>query len=248
MTTSPPVLATPKLPTARTVCLFAKTGFGKTSTCLCYADLWPRVIQLDTKARHTGQGEYPGLIASTPRELAKLLELHVPRPRFRIAYRGPVLTPADPAHPDGEQTSEPFFRALARIPNFLLVVEEAEAYMSPAYCPGGLFDMVRQGRTLGQGVIIMAHRPADVARKLTSVAEEIIAWPAQEPRDRDVLESRGFPTYLLDTLQRYQSIRMHAPEGEAARFYLCRCSSPHAGHCGEPLPRPPVKVPSHAES
>lgn len=236
-------LASTELPGARVSCLFAKPGAGKTTVSRARAALWPRVLFLDSKARHTGMGEYPGMVATTGKELAQLLRDFAGRERWRISYRGPVAVPVDPSKPDKGLTSEAFFRVMARIPDFLLVVEEAETYMSASYCPAGLFDMVRQGRTIGQAVTVCAHRPADVARDLTAVADEIITWPMHEPRDREAIAGRGFDLALLDTLAGHESIRMHAPEGEIPRYYICRCSTPHAGKCGEPVPLPPRKVP-----
>ena len=242
MTDALPVLETPDLPGARVSCLFAKTGHGKTACSLERMKLWPRSLALDTKARHTGQGEYPGMVAWTPKELARLLEDHQDRPRWRISYRGAGEILRDPSNPAKGSPSEPFFSALARLRNYLLIIEEAERYMTASYCPDGLFNMVRQGRTIGQAVTVCAHRPADVARKLTSVADEVVVWPCQEPADRDVLRMRGFDFDLLDTLKGHESLRLHAPEGERTEFYVCRCRFAHAGHCGEPLPRPPLKV------
>jgi hypothetical protein len=244
----PAALATPDLPGPRTSLLVGKTGFGKTSVSLARRDLWPRSIALDTKARHTGIPEYPGLAARNPRELADLLEEHGDRPRWRISYQGSVLAPVDPAKPDGPQSPERFFRALARVTNYLLIVEEAEKVMGAnRKAPGGLYDMARLGRTLGQSLTLCCHRPADVDVNIRAVTEEVVVWPCQEPADRDALEDRGFDFDILESLQRYQSMRMHQPEGGRADFYICRCREPHAGHCGEALPRRALKFPEHQD-
>lgn len=237
-----PVLETPELPGARVSCLFAKTGHGKTSVSRARAAMWKRKLFVDSKARHTGVPEYWGMTARTGRELQQLLRDNLDREAWAIDYTGPVSIPVDPTKPDGARTSEAFFRAMARIPDFLLVVEEAENYMSASSMPEGLFNIAREGRTLGQCLTICAHRPADVARDLTAIADEIVAWPGIEPADMDALKDRGFNLELLGSLKGHNSIRLHAPEGDVSRFYICRCDEPHAGHCGEPLPRPPVKV------
>lgn len=239
-----PVLETPELPGSRICCMFAKTGHGKTSVSRARAALWPRVLFVDSKARHTGVPEYWGMQARTARELQQLLKDNLPRPAWRIDYTGPVLVPVDPGKPDGPKTSEAFFRVMARIPNFLLVVEEAETYMSASTIPEGLYDIARQGRTIGQCLTVCAHRPADVARNLTAVADEIIAWPGNEPNDMGAIEARGFDLNILSTLGRHASMRLVQEEGERAEFFICRCTIPHAGRCGDALPRPPVKVSS----
>lgn len=242
-----PVLHTPELPSARVSLLIAKTGHGKTSVSRARAALWKRRLFVDSKARHTGVPEYWGMVARTGKELRALLDKHQEREAWTIDYTGPVAVPVDPAKPDGPKTSEAFFRVMARIPNYLLVVEEAENHMTASSCPEGLFAIAREGRTLGQCLTLCAHRPADLARKVTAIADEIVAWPGIEPADMDALKDRGFDMDLLRSLDGHNSLRLHAPEGGEQRFYVCRCEEPHAGHCGEPLPRPPLKFPGTLE-
>jgi hypothetical protein len=245
---SPSVLETPELPDARIAFLCAKTGHGKTATSLCRAALFPRVLMVDSKARYTGRGEYPGLVATTGRELEELLREFQGRERWRIAYRGPVLVPVNAGKPDGEKTCEAFFRRVSRIPNFLLVLEEAQNYMTASTMPEGLWKMTLEGRTLGQALTVCSQRPALVARDLTANADQIIAWPGIEPNDQKVLEARGFDPTILASLKGHNSLRLSAPEGGERNFFLCRCDFPHAGTCGEPLPKPPLKFPGTLEN
>lgn len=238
----PPVLETPELPDWRVCLLIAKTGHGKTSVSRERAARFKRKLFVDSKARHTGVAEYWGMLARTGRELQQLLRENLDREAWAIDYTGPVSIPVDPTKPDGPRTSEAFFRAMARIPDFLLVVEEAENYMTSVSCPEGLFQMAREGRTLGQCLTLCAHRPADLSRKVTAIADGIVAWPGIEPGDMEALKDRGFDLELLRSLQGHNSLRLHAPEGGRQEFYVCRCETPHSWHCGEPLARSPVKV------
>jgi hypothetical protein len=183
------------------------------------------------------------MIATTGKELQQLLKANLGRPRWRISYRGPVVVPVNPGKPDGEKTCEAFFRAVARIPNYLLVLEESQNYMTAQTLPQGLKDMVLEGRTIGQAITACSQRPALVSRTLTANADEVVAWPGIEPNDVKVLEERGFDPDLLGSLKGYNSIRMYKPEGERKQFFLCRCDFPHAGPCGEPLPSKPMKFP-----
>jgi hypothetical protein len=240
-------LASAELPDARVVYLVGKPGSGKTATSRARVALFPRVLVVDTLARN-GEGQYHHLVISDPDELAEFLEERGGEPRWRVSYRGPVFFPVDPAKPHGAKSCEAFFNALADIPNFLLVVEEAETYMTADAAPKGIFDIVRKGRTSGQAITLCAHRFTDLARDLTAVADLGICWRLKEPGDRKSAILRGFPEDVMETLKGYESIRCLQVEGELERYYVCRCDAPHSGTCGEPIPMAPVKVSTGKEA
>jgi hypothetical protein len=234
-------LRSAELPDARIACLIGPTGCGKTEVSRRRARLFPRVLFVDSQAKD-GKGEYAGLVIRTPAELAEFLEERGDEPRWRVAYRGPVFFPLDARKPDGPKSAERFFDALAELEDVLVVVEEAETYMDADRAPEGLFTIARKGRRFGQALTLVSHRFTDIARDLTAVADLVVVWPLGEPGDLKSAAARGFPLDVMATLQGHDSIRRRMPEGERTRFYVCRCSSPHSGTCGEPIPLPPVKV------
>ncbi len=237
-------LRSAKLPGPRVAFLLGLTGSGKTEVSRKRFDAFDRAIALDVQ-RKDGSGEYWGRLVHSPGELADVLEEYAGKPRWKICYRGPMEFPVDPKKPDGAKTSEPLFDALADIDNYLLVVEEAELFMTASDCPRGIFRMARQGRRFGQALTLCAHRPQDVARKLTAVAAEICVWAGLfEPEDFKVVKARGFDETIYKTLKWHQSIRRVQESKDVARFYICRCGQEeiHDGPCGEPLPLAPVAV------
>jgi hypothetical protein len=220
-------LASPDFPGPRVAAFIARPGFGKTTRALERWWAWPRAIAIDSKhADPAIPPDYPGLVAWTPRELASILRDVEDRERFRVCYRGPMTFPKDPAKPDGETTVEPVFRAIARIPDCLFVVDEAAKWMTAQYTPGkpdgGIFSIVMQGRTMGQALTLCTQRAALIPRDLTGMIEEYWAWPMDEPPDRDYLKARGFDLAVLDSLSGHEALVKRSLPGERAEFRIVR--------------------------
>lgn len=224
--TDPADLATPELPGSRVVVMLGMPGCGKTTRSLERWWSWPRALAIDTRLVHN-VGEYPGLIARTPGELAELLEKYQDRERWRITYRGPMAFPVDPARPNGPVTVEPIFDALTDLENALLVVEEADKFCSASFTPGekagrGLYAWAHYGRRVGQAVTLCARRAANIPRDVTTTAGEVWAWPVDEPADRDYLKARGFPLDILEELRDHAALVRRRREDGTATFEIVK--------------------------
>lgn len=231
-----PDTSTPPMPGSRIAALLGKTGSGKTWTSLDRYFTWERAVAIDTKLGGR-QGEYPGWVAGSLRELEDLLEETKKLPEgWRISYRGPTHFPRPGKEVDPVLDAEPLFRILERVENYLLVVEEAADFCTDRKCPPSLKKIAFKGRHRGQALTINSQRPASVAKLLLAEAQLVIAWPMQDPGDRESLRFRGFPLEVLDGLEASQSLRLLAPEREKPSFHVCRCSRPHSEVCGDPLP------------
>ena len=237
-----PDTSTPPMPGSRIAVNLGKTGSGKTWTSRARWWTWPRGVAIDTKLGG-GEGEYPGWPAHSLQELEALLKKHAGGEHWRISYRGPTHFTQAGRKLDPVADAEPLFRVLARLESYLLVVEEAADYCTDRKCPPSLRDMAFKGRTRGQALTINSQRPASVAKDLIAEAQLVVAWPLQDPGDREALRDRNFPLEVLDGLEGHESLRLLAPEGERPRFYVCRCSTPHSEVCGDPLPLPERRDP-----
>jgi len=213
-------LKTPSLPAERVSGAFAMPGEGKTELVRLLWTLFPRAIALDTQVVD-GKGEYPGIVARNPRELLKGIRKRLGEPRWKISYRGDVI----PA----------IFDALAAIPNYLLVVEEADKYGTGSHCPKGLYAMAHHGRRFGQALALVSRRPANIAKDLTATIEGLYLWRAVEPGDRDYFKKRGTPMDILDSLERHQSLRRFYGDDGTPNWSICKCNIPHLGGC-QPIP------------
>ena len=206
-------LRSPDFPGPRVSCFVARSGFGKTHRARERWFAWPRAVAIDVKHNDPETPpDYPGLEAWNPAELSDLLRRWGERERFRIVYRGQTAFPVDPARPDGAQTVEPIFRALAQLPDYLLTVDEAARFCRRTYTPGqpddGLFAIVHQGRTKGQAVTLCAQRSSMLPIDLTAGVEEWLAWEPNEPADFEYLRGRGIEEEELRSLSGHDAVRV----------------------------------------
>lgn len=227
MTNKNDTLASAPMPGARVAVLIAPPGFGKTFRALERWDAWPRGLAIDTKhADRDIPPDFPGMEAWTPRELADLLKRWVPRPEWRITYRGPMSFPVDPARPDGNRTVDPIFRAVEQIEDFHLVVDEAAKFMSPTETPGkpdgGLFKIAHEGRTKGQAFTLCAQRAALLPVDMRSCADELWAWCPRERADFEYLKALALEPEMLRGLTAHDAYCIRTLPGTKSETRLVR--------------------------
>lgn len=211
-------LTTPDMPGSRVVAFFGMPGSGKTYRSRQRWQAFKRVVSIDTQVKD-GSGQYGGMVASSPGELATLLERWGNRERFRITYRGymPLLMKGS-GRKDRVDFIEAFFLALAKLNNYLLIVEEADKVMDKHFTPTGIYSICHHGRVYGQALSLCARRPANVPRDLTATCNEVWAWPVDEPPDIAYMKARGFNPDELNALTDYSALVKTRPEGQASRI------------------------------
>lgn len=215
-------LDTPELAGPRVAVLLGMPGCGKTTRSLARWESFSRCVALDTRLVR-GVGEYPGIVATTPAELAELLRKLGDEPRWRITYRGPLYSRhLDPTDEHNGIAFEVIFAALKELENVLVVVDEADKCCSAIYTPPGLYAMAHYGRRIGQAVTLCARRAANIPRDITTTADEVVAWPVDEPADRKYLDARGFDLQVLDTLSDHAALVRRRREDGTSTFVIER--------------------------
>jgi hypothetical protein len=219
-------LATPELPGPRILVALGMPGCGKTTWSLERWFTWPRAVALDTR-QVRGVGEYPGRIVTTPKELAAALRELAGKERWRLTYRGPLYSAKlDPPEAQLGTSFETVFRALALLEHVLVVVDEGDKCCTAQYTPEGLYSIAHYGRRLGQAATVCARRAANIPRDLTTTADEVAAWPVDEPADRRYLADRGFDVELLDTLRNHSALVRRRLEDGTSSFRVERLALP----------------------
>lgn len=197
-------LDTPDYPAARIGVFLGPQGSGKTFRARERWWAFPRGIAIDVK-HLDGSGDFPGLVATRPRELAKLIEHYWDAERFRIVYRG--------------QMDPDIWDALGKIPNYHLCVDETDKHVSASWCPDGMYNIAHHGRTEGQALTLCGRRPANITRDLTALADELWTWPMDEPNDLKHLKARGFQEEWWDDLPQYAAIVRIREQGKRGKWF-----------------------------
>lgn len=84
-----------------------------------------------------------------------------------------------------------------------LVIDEVDKICSPDYLSEQLRLIINYGRHDRINLFTSARRPADVARALTSNADEVITFRVEEPNDLDYLKKRGFDVEKIKSLKKF---------------------------------------------
>jgi len=84
------------------------------------------------------------------------------------------------------------FKAIFVIKNILLVVEEAEIYISPLAKQSSFLTLVRYGRHKNIKIIGIARRASELSIDFRAMTDKIISFKQTEIRDLDALEKLGF--------------------------------------------------------
>lgn len=101
-----------------------------------------------------------------------------------------------------EQTEE-ILRLSMELKDVDVVIDEVDKICNANYVSPALFQIINFGRHDRVSLYTSARRPADVARTLTSNADEIVSYRIEEPADLDYLKKRGFDPAKLQTLEKF---------------------------------------------
>jgi DNA helicase HerA-like ATPase len=152
-------------------------GTGKTTLVREVVDEYPRVVVVDSLGEY---GDAQGwMVAYTLEGAVKALVDAETRPRFSLSYR-----------PDDTDEALRFLTVVRHAHGLLLVMDEANIYMTPSELPKVLGALIRRGRHNGLSQIYVAQRAASLHREVTAQSDVIIAFRQQEPRDLQYLRSR----------------------------------------------------------
>lgn len=87
------------------------------------------------------------------------------------------------------------------------IVEEADNYANPNFCPIELKRLLKYGRHVGLSMIFVSRRPAEINRLITSQSQRFICFTIIEPTDVRYLTSVIGPVArVLPTLKKLEFV------------------------------------------
>lgn len=168
--------------------IFGKTGTGKSYLAKQIIDSYTRVIICDPKH------EYTGLIFTNFSDLSEYYKDNVPE-KFTFVCRF-----------ESELDYNYLFKLCLIIEDLLLVVEEAEIYISPGARSSSFLDLVRYGRHHGISILGIARRATELSIDFKAMCDKIISFKQTFPRDIKTMQELGFEN--IETLPDYEYIEI----------------------------------------
>jgi hypothetical protein len=171
----------------RVIIIFGQTGSGKTTLAKKIIEHHRRVVIFDS------QEEYEGFTVSSFDEFREYFTGDVYREEFTVVcrYRDEI---------DYQLTAD----ALPFIKNVLLVLEEAELYLTSWDRSNYLFPLISFGRHQRISLLAIGRRPSEIAAKLRSQCTSIFTFIQKEPRDLDFLLAWDFDPEAVKSLPRFE--------------------------------------------
>jgi hypothetical protein len=164
--------------------IFGKTGTGKSSLAKEFIKGFSRVIICDPL------NEYPGLIFTSFIDIAEYWKEYQPE-KFVFVCRF-----------ENDMDYDYVFKLCIIIEDLLLVVEEAELYISPQTKSSEFLNMVRYGRHHGISLLGIARRVTELSPDFRAMCDTVISFKQNFPRDLKTMEEIGLEG--LDVLHDYE--------------------------------------------
>ena len=168
--------------------IFGKTGTGKSTFAKRYIENYNRVVIIDAME------EYEGIIFYRMSDLFDYIEFNDlidnDKP-FRLVCRF-----------SEDIEIEYLFETLFVVGNLLLVVEEAEIYISPYAKSGAFLKLVRYGRHKKISILGIARRSSELSLTFRSQVNCIYSFKQTDFNDLKYFEKLGL--YGLDKLEDYK--------------------------------------------
>ncbi len=167
--------------------IYGKTGSGKTTLAKQLIKDYDRVIIIDSMSEYND-----GLIFTSFDEfIGYVLENNIfENEKFMLICRF-----------ESDIEIEFLFKAVFEISNLLLVVEEAEVYISPFAKQSNFLRIVRYGRHKSVSIIGIARRTGELSLTFRSQTDFIYSFIQTDVNDLKNMESLGLTG--LDQLQKY---------------------------------------------
>lgn len=167
--------------------IFGKTGSGKSFHAKKLIKNFNRVVIIDALYEYEN-----GIIFTSFDDLINYTIDFLP-PRFTFICRF-----------QSNEEIEFLFKMCYQLGNLLLVVEEAEIYISPYSKSSEFLNLVRYGRHRSISILGIARRTAELSIDLRAMVDKIISFKQTEIYDLKKMEALGF--FELDKLKEYEFI------------------------------------------
>ena len=187
----------------RVILILGKTGSGKSS--------YERTIVFDPLSEYHG-----GLVCRSFDEFVSYFTSEYPR-TFKIVcrFRGETIEETDEMYDKAA-------RAVWEIGNCLLVVEEAEQFLSSGNESHFINYLISFGRHKQISILALGRRPVEISIKLRAQFTSIFSFRQTEPRDLEYLSLWGFSPGDLSTLEPFKFSTVGEPyeSVQAARDFV----------------------------
>jgi len=164
--------------------IYGKTGSGKTTLAKDIIKNYKRIIIIDNLA------EYDGTIIEN---FSDFCDYIIDKKEFVICCRFTE-----------DEDYEYLFKVLFEIPDILLVLEEAEMYISPYAKRTDFLRLVKYGRHRDISILGIARRTSELSSNFRSQVDKIYTFKQTEPNDLKILEDLGFNINEVQNLPEYK--------------------------------------------
>lgn len=154
------------------ILIYGKTGSGKSELAKRLIKPYNRIVIIDV------MNEYEGTIVET---FDDFIDYIIDRENFVVCVRF-----------TDDEDYEFLFRTIFEVSNILLVLEEAELYISPSERRNEFLKLVKYGRHRDISIIGIARRISELSPQLRSQVDKIYTFKQTEPKDLKVLKELGF--------------------------------------------------------
>jgi hypothetical protein len=176
--------------------IFGKTGTGKTVLAKELAQRFDRIIVIDSHSEYE-----EGIIFNSFDELTAFIKEITEEKILNVEYKFTFIC----RFTDDEEIELLFYLAFA-LGNLVIVLEEAELYISPMSKKGGFLKLVRHGRHRDISIIGIARRTVELHSDLRAMSDIIYSFKQTHPNDLKIMESIGLTG--LENLGEHQHIFM----------------------------------------
>lgn len=169
------------------ILIFGKTGSGKTTFVKRLVKKLNRVIIIDKMFEYED-----GIIFYKFEDLLNYFLLNKPS-SFKFICRF-----------ENDIDIENLFIFCWYVKNLVLVVEEAEMYISPFVKQSNFLRLVRYGRHRGISIIAVARRVIEVSNDIKANSDKIVTFQQILEKDLEYLEKFGFNKEKVKNLKKYE--------------------------------------------
>lgn len=168
--------------------IFGKTGTGKTTLAKKLLSEYKRIIIVDSLAEYQN-----GIIFYTYEDFRDYILFKTDRENFRYILRFTT-----------DDEIEQMFNLVFDLTDFVLVLEEAEIYISPYTKKSNFLRLVNYGRHREISIIGIARRTSELSLQLRAQVNKIYSFKQTEIQDIEKMEKLGL--IGLDKLEKYKYI------------------------------------------
>jgi len=170
--------------------IFGKTGSGKTTLAKKLLDEFDRIIIIDALAEYSG-----GIVFYNYEDFRDYLFYYDTEKSFKYILRFTTDF-------EFEQT----FNLIFNLYNFVLVIEEAEIYISPYTKKSSFLRLVNYGRHREISIIGIARRTAELSMSLRAQVDKIFSFKQTELKDIENMKKLGLTDLENLPLYKYKEI------------------------------------------